>query len=77
MEIQILIKEIDNQKIFLLVNNNITVLELKQRLQYEIGINQRGIRLIFQGQPMEDNKILRSFIELKDNSVIYLVRQMY
>ena len=77
MEIQILIKEIDNQKIFLLVNNNITVLELKQRLQYEIGINRRGIRLIFQGQPMEDNKILRSFIGLKDNSVIYLVRQMY
>jgi len=77
MEIQILIKEIDNQKIFLLVNNNITVLELKQRLQYEIGINQRGIRLIYQGHPIENDKILRSFIGLKDNSVIYLVRQMY
>ena len=101
MEIQIFIKTVDNKQFPFLVNTNITVLELKQRLQYEInrnfissdyskssfgqdligftetGINHRGIRLIFQGYPMSDDKILSSFNELKDNSVIHLIRQMY
>jgi hypothetical protein len=76
MEIQIFIKTIDNKQFPFLVNTNINVLELKQRLQYETGINHRGIRLIFQGYPMSDNKILSSFNGLKDNSVIHLMRQM-
>ena len=76
MEIQIFIKTVDNQKFPFLVNTHITVLELKQRLQYETGINHRGIRLIFQGYPMSDDKILSSFNGLKDNSVIHLIRQM-
>jgi hypothetical protein len=75
MEIQIFIKTVDNKQFPFLVNTNITVLELKQRLQYEI--NHRGIRLIFQGYPMSDNKILISFNGLKDNSVIHLIKQMY
>lgn len=71
----IIIKMISGEKFSLDVEKNITVSELKDKIQEIKKIDPRMQRLIFQGSPMINDYHLDKY-NLKDNSIIYLILSM-
>lgn len=63
------------EKFSLDVEKNITVSELKDKIQELKKIDHRMQRLIFQGSPMINDYHLYKY-NLKDNSVIHLILSM-
>lgn len=72
----IIIKLLDNTKNTLEVDENITISKLKNLIEAKLNINKNIQRLIFNGYSLSDEKTLKQ-LNIKNNSIIHLILQMY
>ena len=77
MDIQIKIKNVLNNNIFLLdVNKSNCINNIKNKIQDKFNIDKRSIRLLYNGYPMLDDYFVYQY-DLDNNSVLDLIIQIY
>jgi hypothetical protein len=77
MDIQIKIKNaIDNNIFPLIIKQNDNIDNIKEKIQDQIGIDKRSIRLIYKGYPLLENESINKY-NIDNDSIINLIRQIY
>ena len=77
MDIQIKIKNaIDNNIFSLVIKQNDNIDNIKEKIQDQIGIDKRSIRLIYKGYPLLENDSINKY-NIDNDSLIHLIRQIY
>jgi len=77
MDIQIKIKNaIDNNIFPLIIKQNDNIDNIKEKIQDQIGIDKRSIRLIYKGYPLLENESINKY-NINNDSIIHLIRQIY
>lgn len=72
----IFIKLIDNSKYELNIDEKISIFKLKNIIYEKLKINILQMRLLYNGVPLVDNYTLSDY-NIKNNSIIYLLYQLY
>ena len=71
----IIIKLIDNTNFSLEVEENFTIMHIKEEIQIKKNINKYMQRLIFKGSPLSDELTLKE-LDIKNNSIVHLILQL-
>ena len=69
------IKDLNNQVFDIEIDEQKTVSILKNEIENKLKIDKRYQRLLFQGSPLIDEKIIRD-CNIRENSIIFLIRTL-
>lgn len=72
----IFIKLLDGKKHEFIVNDNITIAQLKYNIQDKLNINNYTQRLLYKGYSMLDEYTLKQY-NVTENSIIFLLFQLF
>ena len=75
IKMKVIIKTIDGHKKEMTVEPSFTAMKCKTILSETTGIYKEMIRLLFQGQSMDDSKTLAE-LNVTDGSIIHLIMQL-
>jgi len=68
--INIIIKNVYNEKFEIYISENSSISELNQYISYTLNIPKKSFRLLYNGYPINDDNI-------KDGSIIHMLRVIY
>jgi uncharacterized ubiquitin-like protein YukD len=74
--INIIIKNIYNEKFEIYISENSSISELIQYISYTLNIPRESFRLLFSGQPLSNDKTINEN-NIVEGSIIHILRVIY
>ena len=74
--INIIIKNVYNEKFEIYISENSSILELNQYISYTLNIPKKSFRLLYNGYPINDDNTVIGY-NIKDGSIIHILRVIY
>jgi organic radical activating enzyme len=74
--INIIIKNVYNEKFEIYISENSSILELTQYISYTLNIPKKSFRLLYNGYSINDDNTVIGY-NIKDGSIIHILRVIY